>query len=216
MTFDQLAGARRSFQESRVCSRPSNWMCSRRWARARRRGSGRQARHKPAGHRDAAQCAGRRWERSPRTGDRSATRCAAPGQRREGRVDAHGPSLGSLVDADRGVRTGALGSVRRIGARGGEWIEAFIAAMHRNASARAPLVVEAVGAGGVRRMLDVGGGSAAYSIAFAKANPPHAEVFDLARCCPSRGDTSARRAFRIASAPALETCEAMRWAILCA
>ena len=61
-----------------------------------------------------------------------------------------------------------------------DWTEAFIAAMHRNAAERAPHVVRAVDAAGVRRMLDVGGGSGAYSIAFAKANPVlHAEILDL-------------------------------------
>ncbi|MFB3827873.1 MAG: methyltransferase [Bryobacteraceae bacterium] len=59
------------------------------------------------------------------------------------------------------------------------WTEAFIAAMHYNAADRAPSVVRAVGAEGVRRMLDVGGGSGAYSIAFARANPElHADVLD--------------------------------------
>jgi predicted O-methyltransferase YrrM len=41
-------------------------------------------------------------------------------------------------------------------------------------------VVRAVGAAEVRRMLDVGGGSGAYSIAFAKANPElTADILDL-------------------------------------
>lgn len=63
-----------------------------------------------------------------------------------------------------------------------DWTEAFIAAMHRNASERAPAVVRAVGAASVRRMLDVGGGSGAYSIAFAQANPAlQAEILDLPR-----------------------------------
>ena len=63
--------------------------------------------------------------------------------------------------------------------------ENFIAAMHHNASARAPLLVRAVGTGGVRRMLDVGGGSGAYSIAFAQASPLlRAEVFDRADVVP--------------------------------
>lgn len=57
---------------------------------------------------------------------------------------------------------------------------AFIAAMHRNATERAPHVVRAVGTEGVSRMLDVGGGSGAYSIAFANASARlHAEVLDL-------------------------------------
>ncbi len=67
----------------------------------------------------------------------------------------------------------------------GDWTEAFIAAMHRNASERAPLVVAAVGADKVRRMLDVGGGSGAYSIAFALANPElRSDILDLATVEP--------------------------------
>jgi predicted O-methyltransferase YrrM len=66
-----------------------------------------------------------------------------------------------------------------------DWTEAFIAAMHRNASERAPLVVRAVGAEKVRRMLDVGGGSGAYSIAFAGANPALlADILDKATVEP--------------------------------
>jgi (2Fe-2S) ferredoxin/predicted O-methyltransferase YrrM len=69
--------------------------------------------------------------------------------------------------------------------RGDEWIAPFIAAMHRNAALRAPLVVQAIGAEGVRHLLDVGGGSGAYAIAFARANPAlHAVVFDLAPVVP--------------------------------
>jgi predicted O-methyltransferase YrrM len=83
------------------------------------------------------------------------------------------------------VRTGAAQDFQEIGARGESWIDAFIAAMHRNASARAPHLVEVIGARGVRRMLDVGGGSAAYSIAFAQADPDlRAEVFDLPPVLP--------------------------------
>jgi (2Fe-2S) ferredoxin/SAM-dependent methyltransferase len=47
---------------------------------------------------------------------------------------------------------------------------AFIAAMDRNAKERAAQVVGVAG-NGFQRMLDLGGGSAAYSIAFAQANP---------------------------------------------
>lgn len=60
------------------------------------------------------------------------------------------------------------------------WTEAFIAAMHRRAAGNADQIVREVGAGGVRRMLDVGGGSGAYSVAFARANPDlRTEVLDL-------------------------------------
>jgi (2Fe-2S) ferredoxin/predicted O-methyltransferase YrrM len=52
-----------------------------------------------------------------------------------------------------------------------DWTSNFIAGMQRNAKDRAPLVVKALGTAGVRRILDLGGGSGAYSIAFAKACP---------------------------------------------
>ena len=69
--------------------------------------------------------------------------------------------------------------------RDADWTRWFIAAMHRNASERARAVVEAVGTASVSRMLDVGGGSGAYSIAFARANDAlHAEVFDLESVLP--------------------------------
>lgn len=59
--------------------------------------------------------------------------------------------------------------------------EAFIAMMHYNARWRAPMVAEAIGLEGVRRMLDLGGGSGAYAIAFAQACPTlEADVMDLA------------------------------------
>jgi predicted O-methyltransferase YrrM len=57
--------------------------------------------------------------------------------------------------------------------------------MHRNAEPAARALVQAVGAYNVRRMLDVGGGSGAYAIAFAKANPVlRGEVLDLASVVP--------------------------------
>jgi predicted O-methyltransferase YrrM len=83
------------------------------------------------------------------------------------------------------VRTGTAIHHEEIGGRSEEWILAFIAAMHRNAVDRAPYVVMAVGAEHARRMLDIGGGSGAYSIAFAEANPAlHAEVLDLSEVLP--------------------------------
>jgi (2Fe-2S) ferredoxin/SAM-dependent methyltransferase len=69
--------------------------------------------------------------------------------------------------------------------RGDHWTVPFIAAMHRGAAERAPHLVRAVGAEGVRRLLDVGGGSGAYSIAFALANPTlQAEILDLPTVLP--------------------------------
>jgi cyclopropane fatty-acyl-phospholipid synthase-like methyltransferase len=57
--------------------------------------------------------------------------------------------------------------------------------MQRNAKDRAPLVVRALGTAGVRRILDLGGGSGAYSIAFAKACPDvQCEILDVPEVVP--------------------------------
>jgi SAM-dependent methyltransferase len=83
------------------------------------------------------------------------------------------------------VKSGELVAFREMSHRGDEWTVPFIAAMHRNAAMRAPLVANCIGVAGVRRVLDVGGGSGAYSIAFARANPElSADVFDLATVTP--------------------------------
>jgi (2Fe-2S) ferredoxin/predicted O-methyltransferase YrrM len=66
-----------------------------------------------------------------------------------------------------------------------EWTANFIAGMQRNAKDRAPLVVKALGTTGVRSILDLGGGSGAYSIAFAKASPDvRCEILDLPEVVP--------------------------------
>jgi cyclopropane fatty-acyl-phospholipid synthase-like methyltransferase len=83
------------------------------------------------------------------------------------------------------VRAGTAVGHQELAERGDDWTQPFIAAMHRNASERAPLVVEAVGSEAGERLLDVGGGSAAYSIAFAQANEKlHATVLDLPAVLP--------------------------------
>ena len=70
-------------------------------------------------------------------------------------------------------------------AHGEEWTQAFIAAMHRNAAERAPHVIRVVDPSKVSRMLDVGGGSGAYSIAFAWANQSlQSDILDLASVAP--------------------------------
>ncbi|MBD3168177.1 MAG: methyltransferase domain-containing protein [candidate division Zixibacteria bacterium] len=83
------------------------------------------------------------------------------------------------------VREGTSVTYRDMNERGDEWTNSFIALMHRNARLRAPIVVKAVGAEGIRKMLDIGGGSGAYSLAFAKANDNlEADVFDLPAVIP--------------------------------
>jgi 16S rRNA G1207 methylase RsmC len=61
--------------------------------------------------------------------------------------------------------------------------------MDRNARLRAPLIVKALGASNVRHVLDLGGGSGAYSIALAKANPElKAEILDFPAVAPLTED----------------------------
>jgi len=73
------------------------------------------------------------------------------------------------------VRTG---SSNRSGP-GPEQVEQFIAAMNAHARAATADAVRVVGARGVRRLLDVGGGPATFAIAFAQAEPGlRAEVLD--------------------------------------
>jgi len=88
----------------------------------------------------------------------------------------------TLTDA---VRAGHAVATSEMADRGGDWTVPFIAAMHRGATERAPQVVRAVGTEGVRLVLDVGGGSGAYSIAFARASEGlHACVLDLPTVLP--------------------------------
>jgi (2Fe-2S) ferredoxin/predicted O-methyltransferase YrrM len=83
------------------------------------------------------------------------------------------------------VRAGTAVANQELAARSTDWTQAFIAAMHRGAMERSAPLVAAVGAQGVRRMLDVGGGSGAYSIAFAAANPDlQAYILDMAAVVP--------------------------------
>ena len=86
----------------------------------------------------------------------------------------------TLTDA---VRSGARVSIQ--GDNNPEWTESFIAGMQRNAKDRAPLVVKALGIEGIRRILDLGGGSGAYSIAFAKASPDvQCDILDVPEVIP--------------------------------
>ena len=83
------------------------------------------------------------------------------------------------------VRAGTAVGHQEMAMRGDDWTQPFIAAMHRNASERAPLVVQAAGPTVGERMLDVGGGSGAYSIAFAKAHEKlHVTLLDLPAVLP--------------------------------
>ncbi|MDP4267161.1 MAG: methyltransferase [Bacteroidota bacterium] len=61
-----------------------------------------------------------------------------------------------------------------------KWLESFIGAMHYRALIHVPEVISKIDLNGVRRVLDVGGGSGAFAMGFTKANENiKATVFDL-------------------------------------
>jgi (2Fe-2S) ferredoxin len=66
-----------------------------------------------------------------------------------------------------------------------DWTTSFIAAMDRNAKERAGALTQAIEGNGIKRMLDLGGGSGAYSIALARKFPHlKAEILDLPGVVP--------------------------------
>jgi (2Fe-2S) ferredoxin/cyclopropane fatty-acyl-phospholipid synthase-like methyltransferase len=83
------------------------------------------------------------------------------------------------------IREGTSVTYKDAADRKDDWTVPFIAAMHKNAGARTQVVVRAIGLENVHKVLDVGGGSGAYSIAFAKQNTNlQAEIFDLPTVIP--------------------------------
>jgi SAM-dependent methyltransferase len=78
------------------------------------------------------------------------------------------------------VRHGGSIVARPIGDRGEIWLRAFIAAMHWRGRQHAQDVIKLLDLSGVSRVLDVGGGSGVYAMAFAQAKAEiTAVVFDL-------------------------------------
>jgi precorrin-6B methylase 2 len=78
------------------------------------------------------------------------------------------------------VREGTAVSSREFNDRGEDWLTVFIAAMHDRASKQAPAVVAQIDLSGVSRVLDVGGGSGAFAMAFVRVRQSiRATVFDL-------------------------------------
>jgi len=83
----------------------------------------------------------------------------------------------------------------------------FIAAMHARAQDSAKETVRLSGIHHAKRMLDVGGGSGAFSIAFAQACPElRAEILDLGPVVLLASATFARRDCRIVCAFDPGTC----------
>jgi len=74
-----------------------------------------------------------------------------------------------------------------------EQVRSFIGAMNDRAKRQAPALAAMIDLTGVRRLLDVGGGSGAFSIAMARANPDlHAVILDLPDVTPITREYIAR------------------------
>jgi predicted O-methyltransferase YrrM len=78
------------------------------------------------------------------------------------------------------VRRGTAVREPGVEAQDPQWTESFIEAMHWRAQNDAAELARIARAQDVKTMLDIGGGSGVYSVAFAKANPQlRAEILDL-------------------------------------
>jgi len=83
------------------------------------------------------------------------------------------------------VREGQPAVRESINDRGDAWLAPFIAAMHYRAVQQAPRIAALLGLDTVSRALDVGGGSGAFAMAFARQQPGLAAVvFDLPNVVP--------------------------------
>jgi len=83
------------------------------------------------------------------------------------------------------IKTGTSAHPDEINARGEDWLFSFINAMHDRAKKQAPPQIANIDLSGVKSVLDVGGGSGAYSMSFVSRKPDiEAIVFDLTNVIP--------------------------------
>jgi len=83
------------------------------------------------------------------------------------------------------VKTGDAAHRAEINERGEEWLFPFIHAMHDRAKKQAPQQLATIDLLGIQSVLDVGGGSGAYSMEFVTKKPGlEATVFDLPNVVP--------------------------------
>ena len=83
------------------------------------------------------------------------------------------------------VKTGLPAHDTEINDRGDQWLEAFIHAMHDRGKKQAPAQVETIDLTNIESVLDVGGGSGCFSMAFLNRKPElKAAVFDLPNVVP--------------------------------
>jgi SAM-dependent methyltransferase len=83
------------------------------------------------------------------------------------------------------VKTGKSAHPSEINERGEEWLFPFINAMHDRAKKQAPQQLTNIDLSGIKSVLDIGGGSGAYSMEFVSKKPEiQATIFDLPKVIP--------------------------------
>ena len=83
------------------------------------------------------------------------------------------------------VKTGTSAHSTEINERGEEWLFPFINAMHDRAKKQAPQQLAKIDLTGIKSILDIGGGSGAYSMQFIAIKPEiEATVLDLPNVVP--------------------------------
>jgi SAM-dependent methyltransferase/predicted transcriptional regulator len=83
------------------------------------------------------------------------------------------------------IKTGVSAHPDEINSRGEDWLTPFITAMHDRAKKQAPLQLASIDLSEIKSILDIGGGSGAYSMEFASRKPGiDATVFDLPNVVP--------------------------------
>ena len=83
------------------------------------------------------------------------------------------------------IKTGISANPTEINERGEEWLFSFINAMHDRARKQSPQQLQNIDLSGIKSVLDIGGGSGAYSMEFITKKPEiEATVFDLPNVLP--------------------------------
>ena len=92
------------------------------------------------------------------------------------------------------VRAGEPAAPIARAGRSGSWLQSFIGAMHDRGISQGRVLAYDLDLSDVRRMLDVGGGSGDFAMAFVQANPAmRATVFDLSDVIPLTAEYIARQ-----------------------
>ncbi len=91
----------------------------------------------------------------------------------------------TLTEAVRAGASVAMAELNEINSRGEEWLDAFIAAMHFRAVPQGKEFADMLDLSATKKVLDVGGGSGAFTFSMIRKNPAiHGVVFDLPNVVP--------------------------------